>query len=67
MQPEFESIFRVNTNDVKFTYLKSFNRVRVTYPDPEQCSLARSHLQGEEFRGSNLKLRPVTVSVSGWD
>ena len=43
-------------------YLKSFGRVRVIYPDPEQCSIAWRNLVGHEFQGGTLQLRPVTVS-----
>lgn len=63
IQAEFESIFRTFSENVVFTYLKSFSRVRVTYPDPEQSSNARSKLQDLEFRGCNLHLRPVTVTL----
>ena len=45
-----------------FVYLKSFGRVRVIYPDPEQCSIAWRNLIGHEFQGGTLQLRPVTVS-----
>jgi hypothetical protein len=65
IRPEFESIFRGFCEDVKFLYLKSFGRVRVTYPDPEQRLVAWSSLREQEFRGSNLHLRPVTAVLIG--
>jgi hypothetical protein len=46
-------------------YLKSFGRVRVIYPDPEQCSTARANLRGQEFHGSTLQLRPITAVTIG--
>ena len=46
---------------MRFTYLKSFGRVRVTYPDHEQCRMAWSDLREQEFRGNNLQLKPVRV------
>ena len=61
-QPEFENIFRSYGDEVAFVYLKSFGRVRVIYPDPEQCSIAWRNLVGHEFQGGTLQLRPVTVS-----
>ena len=60
-QPEFESIFRSYGEEVAFVYLKGFSRVRVTYPDPEQCSKAWANLRRYEFLGSPLQLRPITV------
>lgn len=60
-QPEFESIFKAYGEEVRFTYLKSFGRVRVTYPDPEQCRLAENNLSRQEFRGASLILKPVEV------
>lgn len=61
LQPEFESIFRSYGEEVSFVYLKSFGRVRVIYPDPEQYSTAWTHLRRQEFHGSTLQLKPITV------
>ncbi|CAI7997128.1 Calcipressin-1 [Geodia barretti] len=62
IRPEFESVFRSYGEEVSFMYLKSFGRVRVIYPDPEQCSTAWANLRGKEFHGSTLQLRRITVS-----
>ena len=54
-------MFRTYSEDVKFNYLKSFGRVSVTYPSPEQAELAQSNLNNLEFQGASLKMRPVKV------
>ena len=62
-QPEFEGVFRTYGEDVKFNYLRSFGRVSVTYPSPEQAELAQSNLNNLEFQGASLKMRPVKVRL----
>ena len=61
IQLEFEAVFQVYGEDVKFTYLKSFGRVRVSYPSSEQASLAQENLNHREFRGSSLKVCSIKV------
>jgi len=56
-------VFRTYSEDVKFNYLKSFGRVSVTYPSPEQAELAQSNLNNLEFQGASLKMRPVKVKI----
>ena len=63
IQPEFEVIFREYDENVEFNYLKSFNRVRVTYSSVEFAELARANLNSCRFQGSSLKVRPVVVCL----
>ena len=55
-------MFKSYGDDVDFTYLKSFGRVKVTYPTSEQAELAQSNLNNHEFQGTSLRTKPVKVS-----
>ncbi len=61
-QSEFEVIFRAYDENVQFNYLRSFNRVRVTFSSVSLAEEARATLNNCRFQGTNLKVRPVIVS-----
>lgn len=54
-------MFKTYGDDVEFCYLRSFGRVKVSYPTLEQAELARSNLNNHEFQGTNIKTKPVKV------
>ena len=56
-------MFKTYGDDVEFCYLRSFGRVKVTYPTLEQAELARSNLNNHEFQGTNIKTKPVKVEI----
>ena len=62
-------MFRAYDEDVQFTYLKGFKRVRVIYSSEEQAQLAQDNLNNHVFEGDSLKLCPVRVCplLNHWD
>lgn len=48
--------------EVQFSYLKSFGRVRVICSTVERATLAQENLRNVEFQGENLRLQPVKVN-----
>ena len=63
LQAEFEAVFQPYGEDgVTFHYLRSFGLVKVVFTTPEQAALAQSNLCNHEFKGVNLKVKPIKVS-----
>ena len=46
-----------------FSYLRSFGLVKVVYLTREQAALAQSNLCNHEFKGVNLKMKPIKVRL----
>lgn len=65
LKAEFEAVFRPYGEDVTFRYLKSFGLVKVSFSTAEQAALAQSNLCNCEFKGVNLKMKPVKPIILG--
>ncbi|NXM74362.1 RCAN1 protein, partial [Serilophus lunatus] len=63
-QAKFEALFQPFDREISFQYFRSFRRARISFSCPRAAAAARSHLQGMEFLGKELRLYcPQTLHI----
>lgn len=61
MRTEFESLFRRFDRNPGFTYLRSFNRVRVDFGNQRFADRARINLNNNQFYGGRIQCFPLKI------